>query len=161
MAEIIEKIAKSTAWDKYSNEDLKFPADSVLDAWETGKSDGKKEQVEVLKQVLVDNVNAIAEDVVELVGRLNQRQLPVTLALLKLVGINDFTILVGINEDDFLSDKMNDAYTICNEIELSRRHKFTLRFTFVGDDGNLDLDEIKADSYLLIHKLFNKNDQSS
>ncbi len=148
---IIEKIASATAWDKYKSADLLFPADAVLHAFE----EGKKIEFETLLDKLLENTNKIAQDVSDLNSEFLTIKFEVTRVSLRINSISSFDVLVGVREEQYLSDEFSKAYHLANKIEEKRKDEYSLHFTFAPDSGGgLDEDELISEQFILSHKNF-------
>jgi hypothetical protein len=127
-----------------------FTADEVFQAYMDGKKAGREEEVEKLKKDFSLNVKAassIAEELLEIAA---DKHVPISIIHLKARSINSFEALFLVDEEAFLSPKINEVYTLGRKFrEKYTSDKFHLFFSFTSKSEEINLDCLAADGYFM------------
>jgi hypothetical protein len=127
--------------DDYVSDMLRF----YQDGWdERGKSD-QKNFISKIKAKLDMTLNYI-DDVN---SALNEQGLTLISSHVKLKNPNSLSVLFVISLEDYLSEKLLGIYPISHDIEKkSRSEEYGVTFSFTYDEGNFDMEAVKAHGFV-------------
>jgi len=129
--------AEKTARQNWSGPETQktFSADDLIDAFMLGHKKGRDHESRVLQEKLRENAVAAlsaAEDFVAIAQR--EFALDIKEAFLRIDGITDFTVLLLIPEEQYVSDVALAAYRFAGAKERQLRSgTFCVRFSFAAE----------------------------
>ncbi|MFZ6023301.1 MAG: hypothetical protein ACOYVG_02470 [Bacteroidota bacterium] len=127
-----------------------FNADEVLNAYFTGKEEGKREHVEKLKNEFYVNLKlatSIAEELFEL-G--NDKNLKLEGIHLRPASLRSFEILFIVNDEMFESDAFREAYILSRLIKNKYKSEVVnYSFSFTPKTDQFNEDCLAADGYYM------------
>lgn len=127
-----------------------YSADVVINAYLAGKKKGFDEHKQILIEKFISNLNLAQAKGAELFEYLSNINIKVLDLFLKPATITDFSVLCIVGQDDFISEKITDAYSkAIEEKKKSRNATFRIDFSFMPDNGHVNTKKIASDGYIL------------
>lgn len=94
--------------------------------------------------------NQITEDLLSHLGTLNVQ--PIS-AYLKIESGTSFSMIITVNLEDYISDKILKAYGWISDIEMEVNNKnYSIDLSFMHGDENVNIESLNADGYRFKHK---------
>jgi len=104
----------------------------------------------LLIEKFISNLNLAQSKGAELFEYLSKINIKVLDLFLKPSTITDFSVLCIVCQDDFISEKITDAYSkTIEEKKKSRNATFRIDFSFMPDNGHVNTKKIASDGYIL------------
>ena len=131
-------------------EDKKYSVNTVVDAYLKGVSDGKDQTTLLLKDQLRANFKKAGADSNKVVDFLKENNLSPISAHLKMCSLYEFTVLVTVKEEDFLSQNFIKVYDFTNSLEVeSKTDYYSISFSFINKSPNFNPTILVSDGYAL------------
>ncbi|MEX0810843.1 MAG: hypothetical protein WD048_01420 [Chitinophagales bacterium] len=149
----INEINAPTNWEFTSHKEKLFSSDHVIDAYLKGKNESLEEAQKLVLEKLVKNINKAGKHTKQVLHHFNKNNLNPISAFLKINSWDDFTIMVVLPHDEFLSKKIISVYEFVSEFENKvSEDLYHIQITICDSDGNLDENYIRSDGFVLKHK---------
>ena len=125
-----------------------YSADDVINAYLAGKKKGFDEHKQILLEKFSSNLSIAQAKGSELFEFLSSMNIKIFHLFLKPSSITNFSILCVVGQDDFLSEKISEAYEkTIEEKKKVRSGTFGMEFSFMPD-GNINSKKIASDGYI-------------
>jgi CDP-glycerol glycerophosphotransferase (TagB/SpsB family) len=149
----VQKILAPANWEFTSPSERLYTSDHVIDAYLTGKKEALEQTEKLIVEKLKTNINNSGSHTNEILKHLKKQKFNPIGAYLKINSWDDFSILLVLHEDEFLSDKIYSVYDYLTELEDKVSSEFyKLNVSICDTDGEVDDSCIKADGFTLKHK---------
>ena len=130
-----------------------YTSDHVIDAYLTGKNEALEQTEKLIIDKLKTNINNSVSHTNEILKHLKKQKFNPIGAYLKINSWDDFSILLILPENEFLSDKIFSIYDYLTNLEDNVSSEFyKLNVSIYDTDGEIDDSCIKADGFNLKHK---------
>lgn len=135
----------------------------IDESYKRGYDAKDEEMASKLRSTFDTNVkltNQIAENLIIYLKELNIHPLS---AYLKIDSIFNFNIIFTTALNDYISEKLLEAYTWINDTEKSvRSPNYNIDLSFMHEDENLNIESLNSDGFKFKHKkLSDKHDQQT
>ncbi len=104
-------------WEVSVDKNTIFTNDDVIDAFLKGKEVGVKEKKQIFIDKLNENIGKSAHFTASMLDFLRKNSFNPISAHLKINAFNDFTILITLPEEEFISEKFLISYDFASTIE--------------------------------------------
>jgi hypothetical protein len=152
--ETIKEFIAPANWEATNPQEKLFSEDHLIDAYLKGKNDGFEHAQKLIIEKLQANIFKSDKDASTILTYLLKKGIKPNSVYLKINSWDDFSILFILQQKDFLSPKMIDAYHFVNDLEKKVRDEFYhIHITFCDMDDQLDTDAVLSDGYVLKHKM--------
>ncbi len=149
----VQKILAPANWEFTSPSERLYTSDHVIDAYLTGKKEALEQTEKLIIEKLKTNINNSGSHTNEILKHLKKQKFNPIGAYLKINSWDDFSILLILPENEFLSDKIYSVYNYLTELEDKVSSEFyKLNVSICDTDGEVDDNCIKADGFNLKHK---------
>lgn len=149
----IQKILAPVNWEFTSPSERLYTSDHVIDAYLTGKNEALEQTEKLIVDKLKTNINNSGSYTNEILKYLKKQKFNPIAAYLKINSWDDFSILLILPENEFLSDKIYSVYDYLTNLEDNVGSEFyKLNVSIYDTDGEIDDSCIKADGFNLKHK---------
>ncbi|HSD05778.1 hypothetical protein [Flavobacterium sp.] len=149
----LQKILAPANWELTSPTERLYTSDHVIDAYLTGKNEALEQTEKLIIDKLKTNINNSGSHTNEILKHLKKQKFNPIGAYLKINSWDDFSILLILPENEFLSDKIFSVYDYLTNLEDSVSSEFyKLNVSIYDTDGEIDDNCIKADGFNLKHK---------
>lgn len=149
MPAVIRGKSKSPS-NKWEKQDNAFTTDDVINAYLTGRKDGKS-AAQVAKNALFDNNLNKAKELSEgLFKKLTDIGFNIDSIHIKAESIVDFTALIVTSKDDYINDGIRKAFSISRKIKQENQNEsFNIFFTFTYAADTLKEEVLESDGFFL------------
>lgn len=149
----LQKILAPANWEFTSPTERLYTSDHVIDAYLTGKNEALEQTEKLIIDKLKTNINNSGSYTNEILEHLRKQKFNPIGAYLKINSWDDFSILLILPENEFLSDKIFSVYDYLTSLEDKVSSEFyKLNVSIYDTDGEVDDSCIKADGFNLKHK---------
>lgn len=149
----VEKILAPANWEFTSPTERLYTSDHVIDAYLTGKKEALEQTERLIFDKLKSNINNSGSHTNEILKYLKKEKFNPIGAYLKINSWDDFSILLILPENEFLSDNIYSVYDYLTKLEDKVSSEFyKLNVSICDTDGEVDDSCIKADGFNLKHK---------
>ena len=150
---ILQNILAPANWELTSPNERLYTSDHVIDAYLTGKNEALEQTEKLIIDKLKTNINNSGSHTNEILKYLKKQKFNPIGAYLKINSWDDFSILLILPENEFLSDKIFSVYDYLTNLEDSVSSEFyKLNISIYDTNGEIDDNCIKADGFNLKHK---------
>jgi hypothetical protein len=140
-------------WEGPKAGDPIFGPDQVIAAFEAGYAKGTSVVEKLVREKIEQNIQKAGSDTGKLIERLQQAGLSPKSARLKIVGVEEYEVLVVLPEKDYVDEKFDDALSFIGELErATRQDDYCIMFTFCPESESFDESKVKSDGFTLFHK---------
>jgi hypothetical protein len=149
----IQKILAPENWEFTSPTERLYTSDHVIDAYLTGKKEALEQTEKLIYEKLITNINHSGSHTNEILIYLKENGFNPIATYLKINSWDDFSILLILSEDEFLSKRIFSVYDYLTKLEDNVKSEFyNLNVSIYDTDGEFDISCIKADGFSLKHK---------
>ncbi|MDF3822396.1 hypothetical protein P3G55_21025 [Leptospira sp. 96542] len=153
MNTLLDEISKADNWE-VTEGDKSYSGDQVISAYLKGKKDGLEQDQKLRLERLITNVNKSAEYTAKIFENIKSNRLNATFARLKINSWENFSIIIGIPENEFITENMLDIYNFATNLESELENDlYHLEFSFVGINEYFNVNSLTSDGYALKYKL--------
>lgn len=150
MQDIISKVNISGCWDLKERKEGFFTGDQVIDAYLKGKRDGLKTYRKAMLNNLDKNVNECAKHTYAVIEHLKEKKMGQTSAFLKIDSWNNFHVLIGVKETDFLNPDFLKVYDYVSALEEEiSTDTLKVDFSFLDFVDEINEKRIGSDGFVL------------
>ena len=140
---------KIGSWNLSDSHGGSFSADQMIDAYQKGKAAAIQQAQEAVANKMSSGLYKSGDMVIKAIGLLKELGLDPLSAFLRIGGNQEFQALIGLSEEDFLSEAMLEAYLKLAEMELAYgSEQFRITFSLADLEGEIDISAIHADGYI-------------
>ena len=125
-----------------------FSEDQLIDAFLAGKQHATK----LVREKLQENIQKTGTQTSEVVKALLKKKYTPKFITLRIIGYNNFDVLISLPEDQFTSKGFPNVYKITSKIEEASKEEYRIRYSFINHSKSFDVDQLFQDGYYLIHK---------
>ena len=144
----MEGILSPENWELTSPKERLFTSNHVLDAYFAGQQNALEQNDKLVMEKLVTNVNKSGTNTSEILAFVKSVKFNPLGVYLKINSWDDFTILLLLPEEEFLSEAIFGVYDFITSFEDSVRSDFyNLSITIFDTNGDFNEDCIKSDGY--------------
>lgn len=140
--------------DDYVSDMLRF----YQDGWDERGKDDKRNFISKIKA----KVNLTLNYIDDVINALNCEGLTLLSSHVKLKTPNSQSVLLVVSIEDYLSEKLLKVYPISHAIEKkSRSEEYNVNFSFTYDEGNFDINAVKAHGFVTTYRNIEKTTRES
>jgi hypothetical protein len=145
------KIVES--WQLPVDGDKLYPVDTVIDAYIKGKNDGLEQTVKLMVKQFNNNMNRAAEDTGKVISFMREKKFNPLSAHLRVESFDNFSILITVPENDFISDSFKDIYVFTDNLQkYAAEDLYNLSFSFIDKSESFDNEILISDGYIFTHE---------
>lgn len=141
------------SWTITEPKEHAYSSDDVINAYIKGTQEGLQHAQRALIAILDKNVERTSKLSAEILTYIHNNGFKAISAFLKIESWDSFSVLITIEEDDFLNDSFLKIYSYVSEIENKNNNDlYSLSFIFTDYNEDFDQKHINADGFILKHK---------
>lgn len=125
----------------------------MKESYQKGYDDKGEELKNKISEIFDSNSQITNKLTIDLFNHLKELDLKPINAFLKVESIFNFSIIVTVSLEDYISEKLLKAYNWTNETEkILKNDNYRIDISFMYDDENLNVDCLNSDGYRFKHK---------
>ena len=125
----------------------------IDESYDKGYQTRDRESKTVIENMFITNMQQTNQVTERLFEHLKELEIQPLAAYLKIESISSFRLIVTVNLEDYISEKILKAYewTIDTEMKVTSK-KYRIDLSFMHGDENVNIEGLNADGFRLKHK---------
>jgi hypothetical protein len=129
-----------------------FTSDDVVEAYLAGKREGLNSERRALLDKLNANINEAGKATSNIFKYIQSKSITPKDVYLKIEAWDTLSIIVLVEESDYLKGDFNEVYENVCLIEDTFNKEYThLFFSFIADSGKLNIEHLQSDGYIFVY----------
>lgn len=150
----INEILTPANWELTSPKEKLYSSDHVIDAYLKGKDDGLEQQQRLIFEKLVSNMEKAGRDTLKVWTLLKDNKFNPIGAYLRINSWDDFSMLIILNQKDFLDERMLRVYEHISEIESNvEEDMYRIQVSICDTEDQIDENYVRSDGFALKFKI--------
>ena len=136
------------------------PSQSLLsnrerDIYNMGKEKGAQELIDKYEKVFRENLSKSFKDTTEILNKIQEENLEVKSARLKVLHPNSLKVLISITETPTLHEKIESIYEFIYELEEKHNNEnYNVDFSIIKANEKFTEKNVESDGFIYRHQLF-------